>query len=73
MGTSLHLDCTTSAGAGQAKVKRRAVAVLVYLAAISGRSFFSAVVSTLEEVTAYKWPCVLIPPGTPPRRRSCAL
>ena len=52
MGTSLHLDCTTSAGAGQAKVKRRAVAVLVYLAAISGRSFFSAVVSTLEEVTA---------------------
>lgn len=24
-GTSLHLDCTTSAGAGQAKVKRRAI------------------------------------------------
>nr|DAQ65351.1 MAG TPA: hypothetical protein [Caudoviricetes sp.] len=36
VGTSLHFDCTTSAGAGQAKVKRRAVAVLVYLAAISG-------------------------------------
>lgn len=52
VGTSLHFDCTTSAGAGQAKVKRRAVVVLVYLAAISGRSFFSAVVSTLEEVTA---------------------
>ena len=51
-GTSLHRDCTTSAGAGQAKVKRRAVVVLVYLAAISGRSFFSAAVSTLKDVTA---------------------
>lgn len=28
-GTSLHRDCTTSAGAGQAKVNRRAVVVLV--------------------------------------------
>ena len=52
VGTSSHGNCSTYAGAGQAKVKRRAVVVLVYLAAISGRSFFNAVVSTLEEVTA---------------------
>lgn len=49
---SIQGNCSTYAGAGQAKVNRRAVVVLVYRAAISGSSFFRAVVSTLEEVTA---------------------
>ena len=50
--TSLHLDCTTSAGAGQAKVKRREVVCLVYLAYRSGWSALRDLESSRDDVTA---------------------